>query len=121
MHPEKSREKDVAPSGVLQSRPGRLATLEELTLGRQVGRLGCRFELEDTVRKLLIDKDFRVLGEAEVARRLQKLLLDRDAGLAVDPQQNLRELAADLLGLGNKLELRRSPPSMVSFPMYLTS
>ena len=64
------------------------------TLGGHKLRFAASFQLENVVRKLLVDLNVGVLGETVIAAGLEELLLDRNSPLRIDPQKDARKNVA---------------------------
>src|SRR5258706_3037369 len=64
------------------------------------------FEFEGAIGQLLNDLDVRVFGEPVVTARLEELLLHGDAARRIDPEDNARDIVAQLSGLWNQFEFR---------------
>ena len=63
------------------------------------------FSLKALIRKLLIDLDVGVFGEAVVSARLKELLLHGDAAGRVNPEQDARNIILNASGFRDELQL----------------
>src|SRR5579864_836928 len=63
------------------------------------------FQFENILRKLLVELNIGIIGQAIVPALLKQLLPHRDAALRIDPEIDFREARFDAIGKGHEFQL----------------
>src|SRR5215467_12510875 len=87
--------------------PSELRLLQaSITMQAHDLRCACRLQPEYVLRNFIVELDVVIAGESIVPRCLEKLLLERDIPLRIDPQHRFAEYLLNAGRLARHLQLR---------------